>query len=913
MKRYKNAVLRFYKRAILPLIYMTILQELDSIANGAQFRRADIHIHSFGSKGSLDVMDNSMTPAAIVDSSLAQGLCIISITDHNSIGNVQEALIRAEGKSIAVIPGIEVATTQGHLLCYFPTFEELEQFYGKLELTEDRATCAQGIVQCLDLSEKYSGFGIAAHIESEASFEFMIPKYGPQKEAVLKHPNLFGIEVLKKENIPWFSEADDNSDRKKLFEARKKTLNREDGYTLAKIMSSDAHNLTSLGINAAGNKRLTRLKMDDLSFNSFRIAFLDPSSRVRIEEVLPSFVPRFIGVKLEGGFLDGALVRFNPNLTCIIGGRGTGKSTLLESIRAASGNPSKSSLIDSEVWPNNITFVFEDEAGRQQTFRRTKFEEVSNITDPVNGIQQIPIECYGQGETAAKIQNCDKDPAILLSFFDEFTNVVDLRIQETSIREHLIENQTLIETLGLDVKTIPDVQKMKKNAEDKIRLLKEQKVSDIVKFEESLAKGREFRECLKNDLSTLVRNIKASLTNKSLFNRVLSLDDSTLVVGKEEFAKIKSIVSGFSDSIETVSTKLGDDTSQVIEQLNKLLTDWKSKEAGLLEKIEVKRKELESQGISCDMAFIKKVTQDSALYSRKIEDLKSKQTQLVEAQKERKVLMQQRRGIKTRIFQTRQAWASSINNILKETVIDYRVTIKFHEGHHSPDLQQFLKDTMGWRTAQVPKAAVISMAMSPLDLLDIVSSKLTTTLENLVDDKKSKVFNRVAATEILNQLSSTENQHRLQSMPFEDFPEITVTKFQDTSDGSKIPIVKDFTKLSLGQQQSILLSILLYSKSKYPLLIDQPEDNLDSEFIYRTIVRNLKRIKEFRQIIIVTHNANIAVLGDTELLIPLKSTSDKAYILQRGSIDNIETRSITCDVLEGSAQAFTRRKEIYGL
>ena len=126
---------------------MTILQELDSIANGAQFRRADIHIHSFGSKGSLDVMDNSMTPAAIVDSSLAQGLCIISITDHNSIGNVQEALIRAEGKSIAVIPGIEVATTQGHLLCYFPTFEELEQFYGKLELTEDRATCAQGIVQ----------------------------------------------------------------------------------------------------------------------------------------------------------------------------------------------------------------------------------------------------------------------------------------------------------------------------------------------------------------------------------------------------------------------------------------------------------------------------------------------------------------------------------------------------------------------------------------------------------------------------------------------------------------------------------------------------------------------------------------------------------------------------------------------
>jgi len=854
-----------------------------------------------------------MTPTAIVDAALAQNLEVISITDHNSVGNVGEALSYADGKPIVVIPGIEVSTTQGHILCYFPAFRDLETFYGKLDISPDRQTCNQGIVQCLDLAASYSGFGIGAHIEMEASFEFMIPKYGPHKEAILAHPTLLGVEVLKKENLVWFTEKDANPDRKRLFALRKENLDREDGYALAKVMSSDAHTLRALGVNAAGNKRLTRLKMDELSFGAFRIALLDPTSRVRIEEELPAFVPRFVGMKIEGGFLDGEVVSFNPNLTCIIGGRGAGKSTMLESIRAASGNPSESSLIDSEVWPNSITLVFEDEAGRQQVFRRTKLEEVSNLTDPVNGIQRIPVECYGQGETAAKIQNCDKDPSILLSFLDEFTGVSDIRTQEASIREHLIENQTLIETLGLDVKSIPDVQKTKKSTEDKIRLLKEQKVSEIVKFEESLANGRAFRENLKNDLSTLAKNIKTSLSDKSLFNRVLGLDDSTLIVGKEEFDKIKNIISEFSKGIEGVSGRLEKDTNQVTEQLKQLLTDWRSKESGLLEKIEAKRKELEGQGISCDMAFIKKVTQDAANYARRLEELKAKQTSLVEAQKERKKLLQERKEIKSRIHQTRQAWADSINDILRETVIDYRVTIKFQEGCYSPDLQQFLKDTMGWRTSQVPKAALISVSFSPLDLLTVVASKNTTRLESIVDDKQSRVFNRAAANEIITQLGSLENQHRLQNMPFEDFPEITVTKFQDGADGSRVPIVKSFTKLSIGQQQSILLSILLYSKSKYPLLIDQPEDNLDGEFIYRTIVRNLKRIKEHRQIIIVTHNANIAVLGDTELLIPLKSTSDKAFVLQRGSIDNEETKAITCDVLEGSAQAFKRRMEIYGI
>jgi len=129
----------------------------------------------------------------------------------------------------------------------------------------------------------------------------------------------------------------------------------------------------------------------------------------------------------------------------------------------------------------------------------------------------------------------------------------------------------------------------------------------------------------------------------------------------------------------------------------------------------------------------------------------------------------------------------------------------------------------------------------------------------------------------------------------------------------KIRFTRSLAHLSLGQQQSILLAILLQSNSTNPLLIDQPEDNLDSEFIYKTIVDNLRKIKEKRQIIIVTHNPNIAVLGDAELIIPLKSTSVKTHITDRGSIDRTEIRGLCCDILEGGKQAFISRQKLYGI
>src|SRR6266702_2982986 len=168
--------------------------------SGARFVRADLHIHSFGDDGSYDVTDTSMTAENIVDTAIDKGLKIISITDHNEIGNTRQAVEYAKGKDILVIPGIEISTTQGHLLVYFEEYNNLKTYFGKLNITPDRERCTQGIVDCLTLAEQFDGIGILAHIELSSGFEQTINRFGPAIEDVLTHQNLYGLEISNKAN-----------------------------------------------------------------------------------------------------------------------------------------------------------------------------------------------------------------------------------------------------------------------------------------------------------------------------------------------------------------------------------------------------------------------------------------------------------------------------------------------------------------------------------------------------------------------------------------------------------------------------------------------------------------------------------------------------------------------------------------
>jgi alpha-D-ribose 1-methylphosphonate 5-triphosphate synthase subunit PhnH len=244
---------------------------------------------------------------------------------------------------------------------------------------------------------------------------------------------------------------------------------------------------------------------------------------------------------------------------------------------------------------------------------------------------------------------------------------------------------------------------------------------------------------------------------------------------------------------------------------------------------------------------------------------------------------------------------------------DLSVSVKFAADAFSPEAAEIIQQAMNWRTIQVPRAALIAEQVTVPKLLDAIRRSDPQGIINITATDSSRPFNKSDALDILKALAQPGTLFRLERCKVEDRPHITVTKAVPLAGGKVQHVSRDFSKLSLGQQQSVLLALMLSSDSSAPLIIDQAEDNLDSEFIFHSLVPVLRAAKERRQVIIVTHNANIAVLGDAEQIIALKSTSEKSRIVAQGSIDESKTKMVACQILEGAEEAFRRRAKVYGV
>lgn len=885
--------------------------DFSSVSNGAKFYKADLHIHSFGEEGSFDVTDTTMTPENIVDTAIEKGLSIISITDHNEERNVKRALKHAEGKNILVIPGIEVSTLQGHLLLYFERYEELKNFRGRLTISEDRQTCTQGIVDCLNFAKQYNGIGVLAHIELDSGFEKTINRFDPKMSAILLHETCMALEISTKDSMDLYTENDNtesSEDRKRLINERRQVLNLESNYDFPKLMSSDAHTLDKLGLNASGEKKLTRIKLDSLNFHAFRIALLSSNSRIRIENLIPEKLPRFVGMSIEGGLLDKQTVHFSNNLTCIIGGRGAGKSTMLESLRECSGNRSELNVVDSEVWPERILLQYEDEAGQIISFMREKNGDTANISDS-EGLSKVQIESYGQGETAKTIQFSEKNPQFLIDFLNSFLDLESFHVEDKSYRELLNENQSKLRALRIEVYQIPEVTKTKVNLEGKLKQLQQDKASDLVNFHLALIRETEIRNNIRVDLNTLVNKYKEILSDKTIFESFEKINGDEIKVGKDNFVQVKEIVKKFGEIVSSKQIELNTELSQKIAELRVQLDAWKCKETEIQAKIEAKKKELEDKGIPFDLGKINQITKDVVTYQTKLKLLQQKEVELKVLLKERDDIIKKRIDIKNSIHAHHYAFAKMTNDNLKNSVDNFFVSVKYREGGYSPAFEQAIKNLSQWRILK--KSELLAQNITPIDFAKAIRKKNLDFMKGIVDESGSRIYSDEEINTLLIKATDSYNYEDFDSLDFDDKPSIIVTKIVEDGSGNTQHVHRPLNQLSLGQQQSILLAILLQSKSKVPLLIDQPEDNLDSEFIYKSIVANLRKIKEHRQVIIVTHNPNIAVLGDAELIIPLKSTSIKSMVLDRGSIDNENTRKLCCEILEGGKQAFQRRREIY--
>ena len=893
---------------------MNVADEIIAVPSGARFLRTDLHIHSYGS--SHDVKDATMTPEAVVDNAISEGLSIIALTDHNEITNVRRAVAASVGKELLVVSGVELSTPQGHLLAYFETYESLEAFYGKLNFADrgkQESHCQTGILECLNQIDPAKGFAILAHVDGDGGFEKVVSGYPPHKFDVIAHPSLLAIELRSVQSPISYSHSDSEPQRAECGKKRYARLGLGEKQYLARVLFSDSHALNALGKNAQGDRKLTRIKMDSRSFNGIRVALQDADARIRLEDEIPQSVPYLLGMKLQGGFLDGQMIHFSRNLNCIIGGRGAGKSTAFEAARVIAPTTSGSKLIDSDVWPEIIHLIWVDQAGWQHTIIRRIGEGPENLSVPVVGPISFSIESYGQSETAQTSAKAQQDPAVLLRYLDQFTRVTDLGAQEEEVRDQLLSNQTEIEKAQTQVSRIPEFKKLLANAELQLEALEAAQASEVVALERKVAEERTIRETIEKRISDLKNQVNSSSLTEILSDIQMAAKPEDLKVGSSEFVQITKLVSAFASETEKSQEEVTRKTTTLSTEVKKQLDQWRARERQILSEIEQKKKELLTKGIKLDSMYIKKLAADESNYRKSLNTLAEWEKQLRELQKIREGLLKKRLDVRAVISKNRTAFAARANQTLKNALTDLFVNVKFVENTLSPEAEQIITEAMNWRTSQVPRAALIVEQIPVPQLLTMIRKNDPNSILNVKASDSTKPFSKTDALEILKTLAQAPCIYRLERCLFDDRPKITVTKKVVQKTGVVQYPSKDFSKLSLGQQQSVLLALMLSSESNSPLIIDQPEDNLDSEFIFHSLVPVLRAAKERRQIIVVTHNPNIAVLGDAELIVALKSTSDKSTVVASGSIDETNTKKMVCQILEGAEEAFRRRAKMYGV
>lgn len=893
---------------------MSLSDNIDAQSAGAMFYRADLHIHSYG--GSHDVNDATMTPENIVATAVNEDISIISITDHNDISNVKQAIDIGQRSDVIVIPGVELSTAQGHLLCYLPDYPRLLKFFASLDIVDEglpTSRCQQSILECLVAVNAQGGFGILAHVDVASGFEHDNPGGSPHKMDVICHPALAGIELKHATSDIHYSPADGQAERAQMGRQRIERLGLGSRQYLARVMNSDSHALIALGRNASNDKRVTRYKMDKPSFAALKIALEDADARVRIEDLIPQAVPHVVGIAMEGGFLNKQVIQFSRNLNCIIGGRGTGKSTTFEGVRCLIGTDEESGkVVDSEVWPDVVHFIWQDKAGQRHLLARHKGQSIENLDDADGGPCAFDVDCFGQGDAARISIEAQKNPLALLNYLDKFIDLSAHLEEEESARDELLELQTAIEKAEQQVALIPQYQRQLQTTQNALAAMQKPEVKALIELQRHLATERELRTQVAAKLKHL-KNSADITAQASAADDITGLaNPSSLTLGRKEFEAIVAEVNVFKTLVSHAKQKIATGASNLEAVVSGQTAAWKAKDSEAQDRIDIKKRELEALRITFDMSYITKLANDEANHKAALKNLEAWRTNLTESRRKRHAALARRRSARDRIAMLRSSFGRTASTTLREALSDLQVSLKYVSNAYSPEATEQIVAAMGWRTNQQVRASYLVEDLTVPSLLEAIQSDDIGPLTALKTKDGTQAFDNAEARVVLERLSAPTVRFGLERVALYDVPKLQVSKQVEDGDGGRRIVQREFYKLSLGQQQSILLALMLSANSDKPLIIDQPEDNLDGEFIYSTLVPVLRRAKERRQVIIVTHNANVAVLGDAEQIIVMKANNDRAEIVSRGSIDHPETRDAACAILEGAKEAFTRRAKMYG-
>jgi len=894
---------------------MIRFKEIEVLDNGAQFHNVDLHIHSYGA--SHEVNDTTMTPEVIVDSAVNQGLRVIAITDHNSDVNVQRAIGHAQDNhtgQILVLPGVEVTTAHGHLLVYFAPERtaDLTKFLSRLDLTGDMGASnthtAKSMSDTIVEAEKLNGICIAAHIDREKTgFDAFTPGFQNWKKDIITSPGLYGLECDSLDALQWYSEHDEGGsagvERKKMLTARQSVGALSARYHLAHVQGSDAHSMKEFE-HQDPSKPWTRIKLAELSFNALRVAMVDPTARVRACVSVPRSIPRVHGVSITGGFLHEEKIHFSDNLNCLIGGRGTGKSTAIRAIAYAFGLNDE--FGDFDNCPDSVTVFCEDANGILYRYVRTRGGDIEVTAKEDQSLTDVPIdafriEYFGQGELAKVAEDPLERPGLFQEFLDRHTNLRDLLESEESLVTSLRENAGRLSPLESAFGQLAAKKTSLKEIEKKLKVAEEGNLREVVGTQSKLASEKTVRESIEAIAIEYTTGWVLSSIQRD-FDQILATAGTCTgdEASTKTIAAIKAALLKNNAAVKQKELELNTLLKSCAKELVTLAGELKVSHQRMSGEVATKLADLKARGLATNLPGLESLLRQKTLVATEIAKVEQRTDERKQCLEQRTELRAELKEVREKMTARRKDQLRGINANLDVTIRDYTIFVKYDDAGITAEFEKFMQEKMHGTYLQDNVIENVCSCITPSELADLVLKR---------DQQKIAVTAKVStewAEKIVNKLCYWNIMFDLQALAKQPKPIITV--LTKSLPPKEIPVLQ----LSDGQRHTILLTIAMLAESNVPLLIDQPEDDLDNAFIFSSIVTTLRAIKERRQVILVTHNANIAVLGDSELLLPMYRENDCGKSKDRGAIDTDATKQRVIDILEGGPDAFLRRKEMYG-
>lgn len=852
---------------------------------GSEWRIWDLHFHT---PSSYDYQDKSVKNQDIINALSENNVSVVAITDHHiiDIERIQDLQRLGKEKNIVVLPGIEFCSELGgseaiHYIGIFPETANLNTIWTKIQgqcnLTSEEIV-SKGQERIVCSFEKTSsliielGGLVTIHAGKKSNSiesiknNLLVKQEFKQQLLSTYHPLL---EVGKIEDV----------------ESYKSYVFPNIKFSLPIIMCSDNHN-----IREYTTKEKLWIKAD-MTFEGLKQILFEPEERVRIQAAKPDekdIYKVIDSIKLdEKGFWQGE-IPLNSNLNTIIGGRSTGKSSLLKAIAAKHGS---TDVPEKDFIRNHLEGVLiqwkdgGENAGHEiEYFAQSYMHKIASEPEETNKLVKDIIRSKKEGELLNnyKIESEGISKRIRDSIYILFTDQDDI----SSIKKDLLEKGN------------------KAGVEEQLRQLK-LKASELQKnsamtgeesttFEEQTRHVQEKRKLIvdaENDLSILA-NLLEDIPFASSF-----IDKYPLI--KLSFASNQNDIEHY---FNTLKQKYNEEWNRSISSLMEATQKEKEKLSSEVQSIE--KEDIYKKGLRVieDNKELRDVNNKIKEEEKKLADINKQEQQL------QRITNHQAEILQT-VIDDHCSFKDKANWICDALKISHgELGISVATDLHSSEMQDFLQSKLNQRGYER-------------------KNYVQELLEEYNKNKKTHISNFLR--ELLSEDVLLKNWNNPRDVAIDFFTRNWyglnfILSYQED----------DFRQMSEGKQAFVILKLLLdFSDKKCPILIDQPEDSLDNRAIYKELVAYIKEKKKERQIILVSHNSNVVVSADAENIIVAnqegvnnKNENRVKFQYTNGALENTKQRDETsayilssqgirehiCDILEGGRIAFEKREQKYG-